>query len=77
MPACCCLAAAVPIYGLYYYVRDTVGLRWRKWMTTWFLDRYFAQQTYYRSSAAEGIDNPISASLRTSTPSHPSRCTSR
>ena len=44
------LAAAVPIYGLYYYVRDTVGLRWRKWMTTWFLDRYFAQRTYYRSA---------------------------
>lgn len=52
------LAAAVPIYGLYYYVRDTVGLRWRKWMTTWFLDRYFAQRAYYRFSAAEGIDNP-------------------
>ncbi len=52
------LATAVPIYGLYYYVRDTVGLRWRKWMTQWFLDRYFSQRAYYRFSAAEGIDNP-------------------
>lgn len=52
------LATAVPIYGLYYYVRDTVGLRWRKWMTHWFLDRYFSQRAYYRFSAAEGIDNP-------------------
>lgn len=52
------LATAVPIYGLYYYVRDTVGLRWRKWMTQWFLDRYFSQRAYYRFSTVEGIDNP-------------------
>ncbi|MGE5452176.1 MAG: ABC transporter ATP-binding protein/permease [Acidobacteriota bacterium] len=52
------LATAVPIYGAYYYVRDTVGLRWRKWMTHWFLDRYFSQRAYYGFTAAEGIDNP-------------------
>ncbi|MDE1999891.1 MAG: ABC transporter ATP-binding protein, partial [Burkholderiales bacterium] len=52
------LTAAVPIYGLYYYVRDTVGLRWRKWMTQWFLDRYFADRAYYRFTSVEGIDNP-------------------
>src|SRR5665647_1212337 len=27
------LVAAVPIYALYYYVRDTLGLRWRRWLT--------------------------------------------
>ena len=34
------LVAAVPIYALYYYVRDTLGLRWRRWLTDDFLGRY-------------------------------------
>jgi len=52
------LVAAVPIYALYYYVRDTLGLRWRRWLTTQFLTRYFHQRAYYRLNAAAGIDNP-------------------
>ncbi|MBT9474721.1 ABC transporter ATP-binding protein/permease [Polaromonas sp.] len=52
------LAAAVPIYALYYYVRDTLGLRWRRWLTDHFLARYFDQRAYYRLNAASGIDNP-------------------
>lgn len=52
------LAAAVPIYALYYYVRDTLGLRWRRWLTDHFLARYFDQRAYYRLHAAAGIDNP-------------------
>ncbi|MFZ3142091.1 ABC transporter ATP-binding protein/permease [Polaromonas sp.] len=52
------LVAAVPIYALYYYVRDTLGLRWRRWLTDSFLARYFHQRAYYRLNAAAGIDNP-------------------
>lgn len=52
------LAAAVPIYGLYYFVRDTLGLRWRRWLTQNFLARYFSGRAYYRLNADAGIDNP-------------------
>ena len=52
------LVAAVPIYALYYYVRDTLGLRWRRWLTDHFLSRYFHQRAYYRLNGAWGIDNP-------------------
>lgn len=52
------LAAAVPIYGLYYYVRDILGLRWRRWLTQHFLARYFSGRAYYRLHADASIDNP-------------------
>ncbi|ABM37113.1 ABC transporter ATP-binding protein/permease [Polaromonas naphthalenivorans] len=52
------LVAAVPIYALYYYVRDTLGLRWRRWLTDRFLARYFHQRAYYRLGTEAGIDNP-------------------
>lgn len=51
------LLAAVPIYALYYYVRDVLGLRWRRWLTDRFLQRYFSQRAYYRLNTS-GIDNP-------------------
>ena len=51
------LVAAVPLYALYYYVRDTLGLRWRRWLTDSFLTRYFQNRAYYRLNTA-GIDNP-------------------
>ena len=52
------LLAAVPIYALYYFVRDTLGLRWRRWLTDHFLERYFSHRAYYLLNAAQGIDNP-------------------
>jgi len=52
------LSAAVPIYGLYYFVRDTLGLRWRRWLTEDFLQRYFGRRAYYRLNTITGIDNP-------------------
>ena len=52
------LVAAVPIYAWYYYVRDTLGLRWRRWLTDRFLARYFQQRAYYQLNADRGIDNP-------------------
>ncbi|HJV72327.1 ABC transporter ATP-binding protein/permease [Ideonella sp.] len=52
------LAIAVPIYALYYFVRDTLALRWRRWLTGRFLTRYLADHAYYRLNAIAGLDNP-------------------
>lgn len=52
------LAFAVPVYALYYFVRDTLGLRWRRWMTFHFLGRYLEHRAYYKLNAMPGLDNP-------------------
>ena len=52
------LAVAVPIYALYYYVRDTLGIHWRRWLTHRFLDAYLANRAYYAVGASGDIDNP-------------------
>ncbi len=52
------LVVAVPIYALYYFVRDTLGLRWRRWMTGHFLERYLGDRAYYRLNAVAALDNP-------------------
>jgi len=52
------LVVAVPIYAFYYYVRDKLGIHWRRWLTGRFLDNYFAQRHYYELNANIGIDNP-------------------
>jgi putative ATP-binding cassette transporter len=52
------LIAAVPIYGLFYYVRDRLGLAWRRWLTNHFLERYFRDRAYYQLTWNPSIDNP-------------------
>lgn len=52
------LLFAVPVYAFYYYVRDKLGLLWRRWLTGRFLDSYFAQRHYYELNANAAIDNP-------------------
>jgi putative ATP-binding cassette transporter len=52
------LLVAVPIYAFYYYVRDRLGILWRRWLTGRFLDRYFARRHYYELNAVAAIDNP-------------------
>jgi putative ATP-binding cassette transporter len=52
------LLFAVPVYAFYYYVRDKLGILWRRWLTDRFLDSYFAQRHYYELNANAGIDNP-------------------
>ena len=49
---------AAPVYAFYYFVRDTLGIRWRRWMTHRFLGAYLADHVFYRLNAAEDIDNP-------------------
>ncbi len=52
------LVAAVPVYGLYNYARGTLGLRWRSWLTDYFLAKYFSRHAFYRLNSDAGIDNP-------------------
>jgi putative ATP-binding cassette transporter len=52
------LAAGVPAYALYYFVRDNLGMAWRRWLTGDYLRRYFQGRAYYRLSSQEHIDNP-------------------
>jgi putative ATP-binding cassette transporter len=53
-----CLLFAVPIYAFYYFVRDSLGIRWRRWLTHDFLGRYFADRTFYQLISSKEIDNP-------------------
>ena len=52
------LVVAVPIYAFFYFVRDKLGIHWRRWLTDRFLDSYFSQRHYYELNANAGIDNP-------------------
>jgi putative ATP-binding cassette transporter len=52
------LVVAVPIYALYYFVRDKLGILWRRWLTGNILDRYFKNRAYYELNSDAKIDNP-------------------
>ncbi len=52
------LVAAVPIYALHYWVRDTLGNHWRRWLTLRFLGRYFSERHFYELNANAALDNP-------------------
>jgi len=52
------LALAVPNYAFYFYVRDTLGIHWRRWLTRRLLQRYFGQLRFYELNANALIDNP-------------------
>lgn len=52
------LVVAVPIYAFYYYVRDKLGLYWRRWLTRDFLGCYFSKRAYYELNSNPDIDNP-------------------
>ena len=52
------LVAAVPIYSYYYYVRDVLAIRWRRWLTDYVLERYFDDRAFYRLLTTPEIDNP-------------------
>lgn len=52
------LVVGVPIYAFYYFARDQLGLRWRRWLTRDFLGHYFSDRAYYALNASADIDNP-------------------
>jgi putative ATP-binding cassette transporter len=52
------LLVAVPEYSTYYYVRDRLGVNWRRALTHRFLDRYFKNHAFYQLRYDAKIDNP-------------------
>lgn len=49
---------AVPIYAFYFYIRDKLGIFWRRWLTNHYLEGYFKNRIFYRLNADSSIDNP-------------------
>jgi putative ATP-binding cassette transporter len=52
------IVGAVPIYGFYYFVRDRLGIAWRRWLTDHFLVQYFRNRAFYSLTSNANIDNP-------------------
>ena len=52
------LVVAVPTFGFFYYVRDKLGIAWRRWLTRDLLGNYFSDRSYYDLNASADIDNP-------------------
>ncbi|WP_031495896.1 ABC transporter ATP-binding protein/permease [Bryobacter aggregatus] len=52
------LVVGVPVYAYYNYVRDSLALRWRRWLTHRFLNRYFTDRGYYHLVSHPEVDNP-------------------
>ncbi|MCM0036392.1 MAG: ABC transporter ATP-binding protein/permease [Burkholderiaceae bacterium] len=52
------LTAAITIFSYFYFLQDTIALRWRKWLTNQFMERYFKERAYYQLGQGKVIDNP-------------------
>jgi putative ATP-binding cassette transporter len=52
------LLVAVPEYSVYYYVRDRMGVNWRRALTYRVMDRYFKNHAFYQLRTDAKIDNP-------------------
>lgn len=48
----------IPIVVLNRWVRRILGNHWRRWLSSYLLDKYFAKRAYYRINSREDIDNP-------------------
>ncbi len=53
------LVVYAPLLAGYTYLRDRLGLAWRRWLTANFVERYFAERAFYRINQFNpDIDNP-------------------
>ncbi|MDB9527776.1 ABC transporter ATP-binding protein/permease [Oscillatoria sp. CS-180] len=53
------LIVYAPLLAGYTYLRDRLGLEWRRWLTEKFVDRYFGDRAFYRINQLNPeIDNP-------------------
>eukprot|EP00249_Psilotum_nudum_P019521 c27291_g1_i3 orf=121-2163(+) len=48
----------IPVFVLRDYGRDILALRWRTWMTSYYIDRYFENRAFYQIQLRSLIDNP-------------------
>ncbi|XP_059661899.1 ABC transporter D family member 2, chloroplastic isoform X2 [Cornus florida] len=51
-------AGGIPFFVLRDYAREILSLRWRGWMTSYYIDRYLKNQTFYKIQSQSIIDNP-------------------
>ncbi|KAI3959724.1 hypothetical protein MKW98_018824 [Papaver atlanticum] len=51
-------AGGIPVFVLRDYAKETLSLRWRSWMTSYYMDRYLKNQTFYKIQSQSIIDNP-------------------
>lgn len=53
------LVVYAPLLAGYTYLRDRLGLEWRRWLTERFVDRYFQDRAFYSINQLNpDIDNP-------------------
>lgn len=53
------LVAYAPLLAGYTYLRDRLGLEWRRWLTNRFIERYFQNRAFYQINQFNlEIDNP-------------------
>ncbi|KAA3467954.1 ABC transporter D family member 2, chloroplastic isoform X2 [Gossypium australe] len=52
------LAIVFQFFVLRDYARETLSLRWRCWMTSYFMQRYLTDRTFYKIQSQSIIDNP-------------------
>lgn len=48
----------IPIVALYGYGQNYLGMRWREWLTSEYLQKYFQNRNYYEIETNSEIDNP-------------------
>uniref|UniRef100_A0A2P2K4K3 ABC transporter family protein n=1 Tax=Rhizophora mucronata TaxID=61149 RepID=A0A2P2K4K3_RHIMU len=51
-------AVGIPFFVLRDYAKDTLALRWRSWMTKYYMERYLKNQAFYKIQSQSIIDNP-------------------
>ncbi|XP_010925713.1 ABC transporter D family member 2, chloroplastic [Elaeis guineensis] len=51
-------AGGIPFFVVRDYARETLSLRWRSWMTGYYMKRYFRNQMFYKIQSQSIIDNP-------------------
>lgn len=47
-----------PIVVFYSWVQQKLGIKWREWLTSHFMSKYFANRNFYKVSSNTDIDNP-------------------
>ena len=53
------LVLYAPLLAGYVYLRDRLGLQWRRWLTHRFVDQYFGDRAFYQLNQSRAdIDNP-------------------
>ncbi|PSF35027.1 ABC transporter ATP-binding protein [Aphanothece hegewaldii CCALA 016] len=52
------IVMGIPLLSFNSYIQGKLSLNWRRWLTDYFLNQYFAQQTFYQISQKAEIDNP-------------------